>query len=91
MIFMLHKKHVLLYKTLSNQIRVEIICELLSKELGVGDLSRVLGKRQSNISQHLHVLRKNNIVTSNKQGKQRIYKLSDESRKLFQRLSELEV
>ena len=91
MIFMLNKKHVLLYKTLSHPIRVEIICELLSNELGVGDLSRILGKRQSNVSQHLQILRRNDIVTSNKLGKHRIYKLNDEPRRLFQSLSNLEL
>lgn len=69
-------KNLKIFKTLSHPVRVGILNLLDSEVLSVTDLSKRLKKRQSNISQHLQILRENNLVSQHKRGKKRIYKLS---------------
>ena len=51
-----------LCKSLSDPKRLRIIHELRDSEKSVGDLTKSLGLKQSNTSQHLAVLRKAGIV-----------------------------
>ncbi len=55
-------------KTLANPIRLAILHSLREGEKTVNDLGEILGVRQSNLSQHLAVLRQRNIVKTRKQG-----------------------
>lgn len=68
-------------------MRLEILSALSDKDLNVNDLSRQLNKRQSNVSQHLQVLRKNNLVVSKRVGKRQIYKLDRKNLRLVHYLS----
>ncbi len=51
-----------IFKLLSNPTRLGILCIVCDEEVSVTDISSVLGKSQSNISQHLSVLRNTNMV-----------------------------
>ena len=72
----LYKKHAEICKTLSNHIRLEIINLLRGKERSVNELVKLAKISQSNISQHLTILRKNNIVLTKRKGKNIYYKLA---------------
>ncbi len=50
------------FKLLSNPIRLGILCIVCDEEVSVNDISSALGKTQSNISQHLAVLRNTQMV-----------------------------
>lgn len=64
-------------KTIASQKRLEIIQILKNRELSVGEMVRMLGVRQSNLSQHLSLLRRHNIVTNRKKGLNVYYSLAD--------------
>lgn len=64
-------------KTLANHKRLEIIQLLKNKELTVTEMIEMLGINQSNLSQHLSVLRRYKIVTARKDGLHVYYKLTD--------------
>lgn len=51
-----------LFRALGNLKRLEILFYLLGKELSVGELEKLVGISQSALSQHLAVLRAENIV-----------------------------
>lgn len=65
-----------LYNALANPKRLEIIHLLRHKELSVSEMIDMLGLPQSNLSQHLTILRKSNIVATRRDGKNIFYKLS---------------
>lgn len=64
-------------KTLANHKRLEIIQLLKNKELTVTEMIEMLGISQSNLSQHLGVLRRHKIVTARKNGLNVYYHLTD--------------
>lgn len=65
-------------KTLANQKRLEILQLLRQKELTVSEMIDMIGLPQSNLSQHLSVLRKLKIVSTRKEGLHVYYRLTDE-------------
>jgi len=64
-------------KALCHKTRMAIVAELLGKEKCVRDIEGRLKARQSNISQHLSVLRWAGIVDFRTEGKNRCYYLKD--------------
>lgn len=62
-------------EALSNPVRLKLIKCLESKPKSVTDLIGSCGLSQSAVSQHLAKLRKNGIVTTNKEGKYIYYSL----------------
>lgn len=62
-------------KTLANPIRLAILHSLRDKEKTVNELAMLLGIRQSNLSQHLAVLRQRGIVKTRKQGASIFYRV----------------
>ena len=66
-----------LCKSLSDPKRLFIIQELRNGEKAVSDLSRILGLKQSNTSQHLAVLRKIGIISPRKEGSTVYYRLTN--------------
>jgi len=68
--------HAQFLKALSHPRRLEIIHLLRDGSLCVSDIYRMLDLPQANISQHLMILRQAGIVTTRRQGKQVVYKLS---------------
>jgi ArsR family transcriptional regulator len=65
-----------LYNALSNPKRIEIVHLLRDKELTVNEMVEMLGLPQSNLSQHLTILRKSSVVSARRDGKNIFYKLS---------------
>ena len=82
----------MLYKVMANAKRLEILNTLKVREATVNELSKVLGTRKSNTSQHLAYLRLLGLVSARRQGKNIFYKLVDarivEPCKIFKELRE---
>ena len=57
-----------LLKALANRHRLIIICQLSGKERSVGELATLLNVRDSTVSQHLALLRKDGLVTARRDG-----------------------
>ncbi|MGB8276497.1 MAG: metalloregulator ArsR/SmtB family transcription factor [Methylovirgula sp.] len=57
-----------LLKALANRHRLLIICQLIEGEHSVGELAEFLGIRDSTVSQHLALLRKDGLVTARRDG-----------------------
>ena len=72
----LYEKHAEICKTLANSKRLEIINLLRDKERSVNELVKLAKLSQSNISQHLTILRQNNLVSTKRKGKNIYYKLA---------------
>lgn len=62
-------------KTLANPIRLAILHSLRDGEKTVNELATLLVVRQSNLSQHLAVLRQRGIVKTRKQGASIFYRV----------------
>jgi ArsR family transcriptional regulator len=59
-------------KTMSHPIRLKILCTIGDQEIHVQDITDKVGTSQSNISQHLTILRDKGVLTSRKDGN-RVY------------------
>lgn len=57
-----------LLKALANRHRLIIICQLIEKERSVGELAALLQLRDSTVSQHLALLRRDGLVTARRDG-----------------------
>lgn len=57
-----------LLKALANRHRLIILCQLTEQERSVGELAALLKIRDSTVSQHLALLRKDGIVTARRDG-----------------------
>ena len=66
-----------LFKALSSPLRVTIL-RLLSEPRTVTSLVTLTGISQPLVSQHLRVLRSANLVVVERQGREAIYRVSDE-------------
>lgn len=66
-----------LFKVMSNPKRLEILNIIKDKEVTVNEISKELGTRKSNTSQHLAYLRYVGIVQARRDGKNIFYKLAD--------------
>ena len=78
-----------LMKAMSNKWRLMILCQLSEGEKTVGELQGLLGLAQSAVSQHLAILRRENIVQSRKHAQSIIYSLSgDDAIKVMATLHE---
>ncbi len=67
--------HADLLKALSHPRRLEVVNLLRDKGLNVGEMQKMLGLPQANLSQHLMVLREAGVVEAEKIGKEVFYKL----------------
>ena len=63
-------------KTLANPLRIAIIHYLKDGEKTVNDLTQTLGASQSNISQHLAIMRQRQIVRTRKEGSTVYYRVA---------------
>jgi len=57
-----------LLKALANRHRLLIVCQLIDGERSVGDLAEALDIRDSTVSQHLALLRKDGLVHTRREG-----------------------
>ena len=64
-------------KAMSHPLRLKILCTLGDEEVSVQDIVDQVGTSQSNISQHLAILRDKGILTSRKDANRVFYRVSD--------------
>lgn len=67
-----------LLKAISNEHRLMILCSLQSGELSVGALNKCVSLSQSALSQHLAVLRKDNLVATRRDSQTIYYSIADD-------------
>jgi DNA-binding transcriptional ArsR family regulator len=67
-----------LLKSLANRHRLLIVCQLIEGERSVGELGAFLGVRDSTVSQHLALLRKDGVVTARRDGQTIWYSIASE-------------
>lgn len=67
-----------LLKSLGNRHRLLILCQLLEAERSVTDLAQFLGIRDSTVSQHLALLRRESLVRARRDGQTIWYSLSSD-------------
>ncbi|WP_334453161.1 metalloregulator ArsR/SmtB family transcription factor [Bradyrhizobium elkanii] len=67
-----------------------IICQLVDGERSVGELAEFLDLRDSTVSQHLALLRKDGLVSARRDGQSIFYSIaSDPARKVLEALYEV--
>ncbi len=64
-------------KAMSHPLRLKILCTLGSREISVQDIVDNVGTSQSNISQHLAILRDKGILASRKDANRVFYRVGD--------------
>lgn len=64
-------------KAMSHPLRLKILCTLGDQEVSVQDIVDHVGTSQSNISQHLAILRDKGILASRKDANRVYYRVSD--------------
>ncbi len=65
-----------LLKALANPHRLMILCQLSESERSVGELAAFLGIRNSTVSQHLAILRRDELVDSRRDGQTIYYSIA---------------
>lgn len=76
-----------LLKALANRHRLLIVCQLIDGERSVGDLAEALDIRDSTVSQHLALLRKDGLVNTRREGQTIWYSIaSGPARELLETL-----
>lgn len=65
-------------KAMSHPLRLKILCTLGSEEVCVQGIVENVGTSQSNISQHLAILRDKGILSSRKEANKVYYRVDDE-------------
>ena len=73
----LYQIHAEMCKVFSNSTRLEILNLLRDKELSVTELTEKTKLSQANVSQHLSIMRSKGIVTSDRNGKNVHYRLTN--------------
>jgi ArsR family transcriptional regulator len=64
-------------KAMSHPLRLKILCTLGDQEVSVQDIVDSVGTSQSNISQHLAILRDKGILASRKDANRVYYRVED--------------
>jgi DNA-binding transcriptional ArsR family regulator len=68
-----------LLKALANRHRLLIICQLVDGERSVGDLAGFLGLRDSTVSQHLALLRRDGLVAARRDAQTIYYSIASDA------------
>jgi ArsR family transcriptional regulator len=64
-------------QAMSHPLRLKILCLVGSQELSVLEIVEAVGTTQSNISQHLAVLREHGLLASRKEANKVFYRIGD--------------
>ncbi len=64
-------------KAMAHPLRLKILCALKDDELPVLEIVKQVGSSQSNISQHIDILRTKDIVESRRDGNKILCKVKD--------------
>jgi len=76
-----------LLKALSNRHRLLIICQIIDGERSVGELAESLNLRDSTVSQHLALLRRDGVVSARRDAQTIYYSIESEpARKVLKAL-----
>ena len=79
-----------LLKSLGNRHRLLLLCQLVEGERSVGELAAFLRLRDSTVSQHLSLLRKDGLVQARRDGQTIWYSISsDPARRLLETLADI--
>lgn len=79
-----------LLRSLGNRHRLLILCQLAEGERSVGDLAEFLGLRDSTVSQHLSLLRRDGLVRPRRDGQTIWYSIaSPPARRVLETLFEI--
>ena len=79
-----------LLRTLANERRLMILCQLVDGEMSVGALQPRVGLSQSALSQHLALLRAEGVVATRREGQSIFYRVADPAAlRVLQTLAEL--
>jgi ArsR family transcriptional regulator, virulence genes transcriptional regulator len=70
-----------LLKALANPHRLMLVCQMAEKERSVGELAAELGLRDSTVSQHLALLRKDGLVAARRDGQTMWYSIAQPAAK----------
>ena len=65
-------------KAMSHPLRLMILCKLGEEEFSVQDIVDTVGTSQSNISQHLGILKDKGVLVTRKEANKVFYRVSDE-------------
>lgn len=65
-------------KAIAHPLRLKILCVLGDQAVSVQDIVEAVGTSQSNISQHLALMREKGIIRSRKQANRVYYSVSDQ-------------
>jgi len=65
-------------KAISHPLRLKILCVLGEQEVSVQDIVDSVGTSQSNVSQHLAILREKGILRARKDANRVFYSVSDQ-------------
>ena len=66
-----------IFKILSDNTRLKIVCVLLNTEIRVSDISNTLNINRTTVSHQLKILRDNNLVKYTQKGLEKYYSLRD--------------
>jgi ArsR family transcriptional regulator len=64
-------------RAIAHPLRLKILCVLGPNEVSVQDIVEAVGTSQSNISQHLAILREKDILTTRKEANRVYYRVVD--------------
>lgn len=64
-------------KAIAHPLRLQILCVLGDQEVSVQDIVDQVGTSQSNISQHLAILREKGVLTTRKNANRVFYRVGD--------------
>ncbi len=64
-------------KAIAHPLRLKILCVLGDKEISVQDIVADVGTSQSNISQHLAILRDKGVLSTRKDANRVFYRIGD--------------
>lgn len=64
-------------KAIAHPLRLRILCVLGDQEVSVQDIVDQVGTSQSNISQHLAILREKGVLTTRKDANRVFYRIGD--------------
>ena len=79
-----------LLRSLGNRHRLLILCQLTEGERSVGDLANFLNLRDSTVSQHLSLLRRDGLVSARRDGQTIWYSIaSAPARRVLETLFEI--
>lgn len=64
-------------KAMSHPIRLKILCSIKKDEISVLEIVELVGSSQSNISQHIDILRSKQILESRREGNKILCRVKD--------------